>query len=71
MIPSIDAAKKPVYILDTTVGYLLGETEDAELFKDKKMLQRLHDIMKLPEHERSSILLTMDHFIKASKVNLI
>jgi hypothetical protein len=47
------------------------KTEDAELFKDKKMLQRLHDIMKLPEHERSSILLTMDHFIKASKVNLI
>jgi len=28
------------------------------------MLQRLQDIMKLPEHERSSILLTMDHFIK-------
>lgn len=71
MIPSIEAAKKLAHILDTTVGYLLGETEDAELFKDKKMLQRLQDIMKLPEDERKSILLTMDHFIKASKVNLI
>ena len=71
MTPSIEAAKKLAHILDTTVGYLLGETEDAELFKDKKMLQRLQDIMKLPEDERKSILLTMDHFIKASKVNLI
>ncbi len=71
MVPSIEAAKKLASILDTTVGYLLGETKDAELFKDKKMLQRFQDIMKLPEQERSSILLTLDHFIKASKVNLI
>ena len=52
-------------------GYLLGETEESDLFKDKKMLQRLQDIAKLPERERKSILLTLDHFIKASKVNLI
>ena len=71
MIPSIEAAKKLATILDTTVGYLLGETEDADLFKDKKMLQRFQDITKLPEQERSSILLTLDHFIKASKINLI
>ena len=28
-------------VLDTTVGYLLGETEDTELFKDPAMLERL------------------------------
>lgn len=71
MIPSIEAAKKLATILDTTVGYLLGETEESDLFKDKKMLQRLQDIAKLPEKERNSILLTLDHFIKASKINLI
>ena len=71
MKPSIEVAQKIADILDTTVGYLLGETKDAELFKDKKMLQRFQGIMKLPEQERSSILLTLDHFIKASKVNLI
>jgi len=71
MTPSIEAAKKLANILDTAVAYLLGENEDSELFKDKKMLQRLQDIMKLPEKERSSILLTLDHFIKASKINLI
>jgi len=71
MTDSIEAPKKLANILDTTVGYLLGETEDSELFKDKKMLQRLQDIMKLPEKERSSILLTLDHFIKASKIGSV
>lgn len=64
-------AKKLANILDTTVGYLLGETEQADLFKDKKMLQRLQDILKLPEKEQSSILLTLDHFIKSAKISLM
>tara|TARA_B110000503_G_scaffold129662_1_gene202122 strand:+ start:1512 stop:1727 length:216 start_codon:yes stop_codon:yes gene_type:complete len=71
MIPSIEAAKKLANILDTTVGYLLGETEEADLFKDKKMLQRLQDIAKLPQKEKDSLLITIDHFIKAAKINLI
>lgn len=71
MVPSIEAAKKLALILDTTVGYLLGEDEQADLFKDKKMLQRLQDIANLPEKERNSILMTLDHFIKAAKINLI
>lgn len=71
MVPSIEAAKKLAKILDTTVGYLLEETEEKDLFKDKKMLQRLQDIAKLPERERSSILLTIDNFIKAAKINMI
>ena len=67
MTPSIDAAKKLAKILDTTVGYLLGENEQTDIFKDKKMLQRLQDIAKMPEKEKSSILLTIDNFIKAVK----
>ncbi|MEA2042361.1 MAG: helix-turn-helix transcriptional regulator [Bacteroidota bacterium] len=43
MIPSFEAAKKLANILDTTVGYLLGKTEQ-DLFKDIKMLQRLKDL---------------------------
>ena len=52
MIPSIEAAKKLAKILDTTVGYLLGETEQADLFKDPKMLKRLQDIINLPKKEK-------------------
>ena len=29
--PAIDVVKKPADVLDTTVGYLLGETEEREL----------------------------------------
>ena len=71
MIPSIDTAKKLAALLDTTVGYLLDETEQSNLFKDKKMLQRLQDIVNLPEKEKDSLLTTIDHFIKASKFNLL
>jgi len=41
MTPSIDAARKLAEILNTTVGYLLGETEQEDLFKDPDMLKRL------------------------------
>ncbi len=49
MSPRIEATKKLAKILDTTVGYLSGETEQADLFKDPRTLQRLQDINKLPE----------------------
>jgi len=34
-------------ILDTTVGYLLGESEDKDLLKDPAMLKRLNEIEKM------------------------
>ena len=71
MVPSIEAAKKLAKILDTTVGYLLGENEQANLFKDPKMLQRFQDIANLPEKEKNCLLLNVDHFIKAAKINLM
>ena len=71
MIPSIEAAKKLAKILDTTVGYLLGENEQANLFKDTKMLQRFQDIANLPDREKESLITTIDHFIKAAKINLM
>jgi transcriptional regulator with XRE-family HTH domain len=69
MTPSIDAAKKLAKILGTTVGYLLGENDEANLFKDPKMLQRFQDISVLPEKERECLLITVDHFIKSAKIN--
>lgn len=67
----IDAAKKLAKILDTTVGYLLGENDQANLFKDPKMLQRFQDISVLPDKEKECLLTTVDHFIKASKISLM
>jgi transcriptional regulator with XRE-family HTH domain len=39
MIPSIDTAKKLATLLETSVGYLLGENEQADLFKNPDMLK--------------------------------
>ncbi len=71
MVPSIQAAKKLANILDTTVGYLLGETQNADLFRDPKMLERFQDIVNLPESEKNCIITTMDHFIKSAKISLM
>ena len=71
MLPSIDAAKKLAKLLDTTVGYLLGETGQADLFKDPAMLKRFQDIAVLPDNEKAALLTNIDHFIKASKISMM
>lgn len=68
MLPSIEAAKKLAKLLDTTVGYLLGENEQADLFKDPAMLRRFQDIASLPQKDKECLLTTVDHFIRASKI---
>ncbi|MDE1208450.1 helix-turn-helix domain-containing protein [Tenacibaculum larymnensis] len=69
MIPSIEAAKKLAKILDTTVGYLLGENNNANLFKDPVMLKRFKDIDSLNNKDKTTLLTTIDYFIKAAKIN--
>ncbi|MFV0506790.1 MAG: helix-turn-helix domain-containing protein [Bacteroidales bacterium] len=71
MTPSIEVAKKIAGFLDTTVGYLLGETEKADLFKDPVMLQRLVELDKMENSEKSHILHVLDGFIKSVKLKNI
>lgn len=71
MTPSIDAAKKLASILETSVGYLLGENAQSDLFKDPAMLKRFQDIATLPEKDRECLLTTVDHFIKSAKISLM
>jgi len=67
MTPSIEAAKKISSYLNTTVGYLLGETDKAELFKDPVMLQRLSELDSMASDDKSHILHVLDGFIKSVK----
>ncbi|MBK9929613.1 MAG: hypothetical protein IPP04_07040 [Saprospiraceae bacterium] len=71
MTPSIDVAKKISGFLNTTVGYLLGETDKADLFKDPVMLQRLNELENMAKDERSHILHVIDGFIKSVKLKNI
>jgi len=67
MIPSIEVAKNIAKILDTTVGFLLGETEQVNIFKDPAMLNRFNDIEKLDVENKKHILTVVDGFIQALK----
>jgi transcriptional regulator with XRE-family HTH domain len=71
MTPSVDAARKIAKILNTTVGYLLGETEQENLFKDPDMLKRLNEIEKMEDPDKSHILSVIDGFIKSIKLKNI
>lgn len=54
--PSIEVSKNIPKHLDTTVGYLIGESEDSDLLKDPAMLKRLNELGSLPQHDREYIL---------------
>lgn len=71
MNPSIDAAKKIAALLGTTVGYLLGENEQADLFKNPDMLARFKDILSFSEDKQKHIFFTLDSMIKAIKLENI
>ena len=47
MTPSVEVAKKMAQLLDTTVGYLLGEVVQSDTFKDPIMLKRLQELPAL------------------------
>lgn len=67
MIPSIEVAKNIAKNLDTTVGYLLGETEQVNIFKDPTMLNRFNEIEKLDGENKNHIITVIDNFIQALK----
>ena len=67
MTPSIEVAKKIAILLNTTVGYLLGETKDDELFKNPEMLKRLKELNDLPDADKDHILYTLDGLLQNVK----
>lgn len=68
--PTIDVVKKIASILETTVGYLLGESDDINLLRDPTMLKRLNDINGLPEKDKDYILYTLDGLLRDAKARL-
>lgn len=71
MNPSVDTAKKLAIFLNTSVGYLLGENNNAELFKNPEMLKRFQDISEFNEDDKKYILYTLDALIKSVKLKSI
>ena len=71
MTPSIEAAVKLANLLDTTVGYLLGENKQASLLKDPAMLKRMEDIDNLTIEDKNGILYAIDNLLKAAKLKTL
>ncbi len=69
--PTIDVVKKLANVLETTAGYLLGETQERELLKDPSMLKRLNDIAKFSQKDKEHILYTLDAMINNVKFKAI
>lgn len=67
MTPSIETAKKLANFLNTTVGYLLGETEDDNLLKDLDMITRLKAVEDFSDQEKSQVYFTLDAVIREIK----
>jgi len=71
MTPSIEAAVKIATILETNVGYLLGETDNLNVLKDSSMLKRLNDIASFSKKEQEHILFALDAMITKIKLGSI
>ncbi len=67
--PTIDVVKRLAVTLETTVGYLLGESDDKNILKDPTMLKRLNDIAVFSKDEQEHILFALDAMIKSVKLN--
>ena len=65
--PNIDFVQKMASVLETTVGYLLGEAKDNNALKDPAMLKRLNEINSLSEHDKNCILYTIDGLLRDAK----
>lgn len=71
MTPPIDVTKKIAKLLDTTVGYLLGEMEQENVFKNSVMLKRFNEIESMNGEDRNHILYTLDALIENVKLKAL
>jgi transcriptional regulator with XRE-family HTH domain len=69
MKPSIETAKKLSDALAVSLDYLVGDGDLRVV--DKKTMQRLEDIEKLPQEDKTHIFYALDNLIKAAKYKAI
>lgn len=67
----MDVIKKLADVLNTTISFLMGKTDNQNVFKDSIMFKRMAGIESLPPKDKECLLLTVDNFIKATKLNML
>ncbi|MCC5916976.1 MAG: helix-turn-helix transcriptional regulator [Cryomorphaceae bacterium] len=69
MMPLVEIGAKIAEALEVSLDFLVGKS--SQITKDKNMLRRLEDIVKLPDADRQNIFYTLDGLIKAAKLKTI
>lgn len=67
MTPSVEVAKKLAESFKVTLDYLVDDTDSIADIKDKAMLQRLTDIEKLDQEDRTTIVHVIDSLLRDAK----
>lgn len=65
--PSIEVTQKTSGFINTTVGFLPWEPEDAHLFKNPDMMQRLRESNCLSKNDTDNILYALDGLLQNVK----
>ncbi|MBL6447636.1 helix-turn-helix transcriptional regulator [Fulvivirga sp. 29W222] len=63
--PSIEVAAKIAEVLEVSLDYLIGSSDNY--IKDKTMLKRINDILTLNEKDKDHILFTIDAMLRDAK----
>jgi transcriptional regulator with XRE-family HTH domain len=66
--PSIEVVIKIADVLEVSVDYLVGKT-DQDL--DKSLVKRMIELSQLPEDDKGHIFYTLDNLIRAAKLKTL
>lgn len=68
--PTVDVVKKLAEVLETTVGFLMGESQEMDVLKDPGMLKRLNELVSLPQKDKEGILYALDALLRDARTRL-
>jgi transcriptional regulator with XRE-family HTH domain len=67
MTPSVEVAKKLAESFKVTLDYLVDDTDSIADIRDKAMLQRLTDIERLDQEDKTTIVHVIDSLLRDAK----
>lgn len=68
--PLVDTAKKMADAFGVSLDYLADETSLSSSFRDKKILERIAEIERLPNEDKSHIYYLIDGLVRDAKTRL-
>lgn len=66
--PSIDIASKIADVLDVSLDYLVGNTDEV---LEKSLVKKIADIQKLPDDKKNVVMTLIDAFLTQTKLKAI